>query len=77
MRLLCSTSGKTNPIQRLVLAVEPGSTADKAGLRGTKQVRAGLILGNIIPAVNNTPVSDYNSVRDDRRLTLSVTLEAQ
>ncbi len=79
----------------LVLAVEPGSTAEKAGLRGTKQVRGGLILGDIILAVNDTPVTDYNSVRDeleryqvgedvqltlyreDRRVTVSVTLEAQ
>ncbi len=49
----------------LVLAVEPGSTADKAGIRGTKQVRGGLILGDIILAVNDTPVTDYNSVRDE------------
>lgn len=79
----------------LVLAVEQGSTADKAGIRGTKQVRGGLILGDIILAVNDTPVRDYNSVRDeleryqvgetvqlvlyrdDQRLTVSVTLEAQ
>ena len=79
----------------LVLAVEPGSSAAKAGIRGTKQVRGGLILGDSILAVNGTPVADYNTVRDeleryqvgdtveltlnrdDRRLTVTVTLEAQ
>ena len=49
----------------LVLNVEPGSTAEKAGLRGTKQVRGGLILGDIIQAVNGKPVNDYNSLRDE------------
>ncbi len=49
----------------LVLNVEPGSSADKAGLRGTKQVRGGLILGDVIQAVNGKPIYDYNSLRDE------------
>jgi len=49
----------------LVLNVTPGSSAEKAGLRPTKQVRGGLILGDIILAVNGTAVSDYNSFRDE------------
>lgn len=49
----------------LVLNVEPGSSAEKAGLRGTQQVRGGLILGDIIIAVNSTPVADWNQLRDE------------
>jgi S1-C subfamily serine protease len=49
----------------LVLNVEPGSSADKAGIRGTQQVRGGLILGDIILAVNTVKVRDYNQLRDE------------
>ena len=61
----------------LVLGVTPGSSADKAGLRSTKQVRGGLILGDIILAVNGKPVADYNVFRDElerHRVGESVTL---
>jgi len=49
----------------LVLNVQPGSTAEKAGLEGTRQVPEGIILGDIITAVNDQPVNDYNSLRDE------------
>jgi len=48
----------------LILNVQPGSTADKAGLCGTRQVRGGLILGDSIVAVNGKGIDDYNSLRD-------------
>ncbi len=48
----------------LVLKVQPGSTAARAGIRGTRQVPGGLVLGDIILAVNGEPVTDYNSLRD-------------
>jgi S1-C subfamily serine protease len=48
----------------LVMKVQPGSSADKAGLQGTQQVRGGLILGDIIIAVNGEKFSDYNGLRD-------------
>ncbi|HHD63920.1 MAG TPA: trypsin-like serine protease [Desulfobulbaceae bacterium] len=48
----------------LVLNVQPGSTAAKAGLRGTRQVRGGLILGDSILTVNGKPVHNYNELRD-------------
>lgn len=48
----------------LVLKVRPGSSAARAGIRGTRQVRGGLVLGDIILAVNGEPVKDYNSLRD-------------
>ncbi|MHB8809617.1 MAG: S1C family serine protease [Desulfobulbaceae bacterium] len=49
----------------LVIEVQPGSTADKAGLRGTTQGPEGVILGDIIIGVNEKKVSDYNSLRDE------------
>ncbi len=49
----------------LVLAVTPGSSAEKAGLRPTSQVRGGLILGDIILAINGTSVDNYNMLRDE------------
>jgi S1-C subfamily serine protease len=48
----------------LVLGVVPGSTAAKAGIQATRQVRGGMILGDIILAVNGHEVRDYNSLRD-------------
>ena len=49
----------------LVLKVLPGSTAEKAGLRGTTQVRDGLVVGDIILAVDGKEVVDYDSLRDE------------
>jgi S1-C subfamily serine protease len=49
----------------LVLRVLPGSTAEKAGLRGTNQVRDGLVVGDVILAVNGKKVGDYDSLRDE------------
>ncbi|WP_417913381.1 S1C family serine protease [Candidatus Electronema sp. TJ] len=49
----------------LVLRAEPGSAAEKAGLRGTSQVRGGLILGDLIVAINGAPVADWNQLRDE------------
>lgn len=49
----------------LVLKVLPGSTAEKAGLRATTQVRDGLVLGDIILAVNGKEVADDDSLRDE------------
>jgi S1-C subfamily serine protease len=48
----------------LILNILPGSNAEKAGLRPTKQVRGGLILGDSILAVNENQVTDFNSLRD-------------
>ena len=49
----------------LVLKVLPGSTAEKAGLRGTTQVRNGLAVGDVIQAVNGRKVVDYDTLRDE------------
>ena len=49
----------------LVITVYPGSPAEAAGLRGTSQVADGIVLGDIIVAVNGTKVADYNDLRDE------------
>ncbi|WP_051309823.1 S1C family serine protease [Desulfogranum japonicum] len=49
----------------LVLKVVTGSTAEKAGLRATRQVPGGLILGDVILAVNGESVKNYDSLRDE------------
>jgi S1-C subfamily serine protease len=49
----------------LVLNVQPGSTADKAGIRGTRQIFGRVILGDIILAVNGTPVESYDDLRTE------------
>lgn len=62
----------------LVINVLPGSTADKAGLKGTREVQEGIILGDIIRKVNGVKVSNYNELRDELeryRVGESVTLE--
>ena len=48
----------------LILNVAAGSSAEKAGLRGTKQVWGGLILGDIILGINGVRIKDYNQLRD-------------
>lgn len=49
----------------MVLKVQPGSSAEKAGLRGATQVREGLVLGDIIVAVNGKKVTNYDTLRDE------------
>jgi S1-C subfamily serine protease len=49
----------------MILKVQSGSSAEKAGLRGASQVREGLVLGDIIVAVNGKKVRDYETLRDE------------
>jgi S1-C subfamily serine protease len=49
----------------LVLSVEPGSSAAKAGIRGTRQVRDGIILGDIISGVNTVQIQDFNQFQHE------------
>jgi len=49
----------------LVINVQPGSAADKAGLQGTREVAGGIVLGDVIVAVNESQVGDYNELRDE------------
>lgn len=49
----------------MIMKVQPGSSAEKAGLRGTTQVREGLVLGDVIVAVNGKKIRDYDTLRDE------------
>ena len=49
----------------LIIDVQPGSAAEKAGLRGTRQTQDRIILGDIVTAVNGVKISDYNELRDE------------
>jgi len=49
----------------LVINVQPGSTADKAGIRETQQVRGKIILGDIILAVNGIPVESFDDMLNE------------
>ena len=47
----------------LVVNVQPGSAAEKAGLRGTRQFGGQIVLGDIIKAIDGKPVRDYDELR--------------
>jgi S1-C subfamily serine protease len=46
----------------IVLGVEPGSPADKAGLKGLTRTRLGVVLGDIIVGVDQQRVDDYDDL---------------
>lgn len=48
----------------LILHVEKGSAADKAGLRPTTQFRGEIVLGDVITAIAGKPVKSYDDIRD-------------
>ena len=48
----------------LILDVARGSSAERAGLRGSRQVRGGFVPGDVIQKVNGETVRDYDSLRD-------------
>jgi S1-C subfamily serine protease len=47
----------------LVINVQPGSTAEAAGLKGTERVDGGIVLGDVIRRVNGKPVTDFDELR--------------
>jgi S1-C subfamily serine protease len=49
----------------LIINVQPDSAAEEAGLRGTRRVVDGLILGDIIESVNDQSVSSYDDLRNE------------
>ncbi|HEX6272422.1 MAG TPA: trypsin-like peptidase domain-containing protein [Polyangiaceae bacterium] len=46
----------------IVLGVEPGSSAEKAGLKGLTRTRLGVVLGDIIVAVDQQRVDNYDDL---------------
>lgn len=59
-----SVSRRLNIEGVLIINVQPGSSAEKAGLRGTRQVYGEIILGDIIVKLNDIKIADYNELRD-------------
>lgn len=49
----------------LILAVQRGGPADKAGLKPTTQFRGDILLGDIITKINGQDVRSYDDVRDE------------
>ena len=49
----------------LVVNVRPGSSADRAGIRETRESLGRIVLGDVIEAVNGVPVRTYNDLRDE------------
>ena len=49
----------------LIINVEKGGPAEKAGLRPTTQYRGEVILGDIITAINGAAVRNYDQIRDE------------
>jgi S1-C subfamily serine protease len=48
----------------LVINVQPGSTAEAAGLEGTERANGGIVLGDIIQSVNGETVADFDELRN-------------
>ncbi len=65
----------------LILSVNKGSSADKAGLRGTRRVAGSRIaLGDLIVGINNKSINDYDELYntlDDRKAGEKVTLKVR
>lgn len=49
----------------LLINVQPGSSAEAAGLRGTRSSRGEIILGDIIESVNNIRISSFDDFRNE------------
>jgi len=49
----------------LIINVQKGTTAETAGLKGTRQRGAEIVLGDIIVSVNNASVSSYDELRNE------------
>jgi len=48
----------------LVMNIQPGSSAEAAGLRGTRRVQGEIVFGDVILAVDGLQVSSYDDLRN-------------
>jgi len=46
----------------IVLGVQPGSPAEKAGLKGIERTIRGTVLGDVIVAIDGKPIDDYDDL---------------
>ncbi len=49
----------------LIINVQPGSAAEKAGLRGTTRSGGKIFLGDIIESINGAKILSYDDLRDE------------
>lgn len=49
----------------LIINVQKGTSAEAAGLRGTRQRGAEIILGDVIVTVDKTPIKSYDDLRNE------------
>jgi len=49
----------------LILTVQPDSSAEKAGLRGTRRTGDEIVIGDVIQAVNGKPVASFDDLRNE------------
>jgi S1-C subfamily serine protease len=49
----------------LIIDVQPGGSAEEAGIRGTRRAGNDIILGDIIESINNQPVYTYDDLRNE------------
>jgi len=49
----------------LVINVQKGSSAEAAGLRGTRQQGAEIILGDVIVSINNEKIKSYDDLKNE------------
>ena len=49
----------------LIINVVEGSAADKAGIRGTRRIYGEIELGDIIKAINNSPIRSFDDLRNE------------
>ncbi|MBI5409087.1 MAG: trypsin-like peptidase domain-containing protein [Nitrospirae bacterium] len=49
----------------LLINIQPGTSADKVGLRGTRRIGDEIVLGDIIETVNRKPVASYDDLRNE------------
>ncbi len=68
----------------LIINVQPGSAAEKAGLRGTRQINGEIQLGDIIESINGVAILSYNDLRQEldkfqvgERVTLKILREGR
>jgi S1-C subfamily serine protease len=48
----------------LIINVQPGSSADEAGLKETMRNRGEIVLGDVIVAINGAPVTNFDDLRN-------------
>ena len=49
----------------IVIGVQPGGPAEKAGLRGVQETARGVVLGDIIVGINQTAINDYDDLYNE------------